>query len=225
MKRFLPELVTTAFLTLALITPSFAQNQGGQGNPPQGQKMGQQGQRMNQQGPQTIKQRFMKKFGITEEQATKIETMKNTKQKVQRETNARQKIIRAEAEYLWMADKIDKKAIMAKYTEVEQMRRKAFIADADFKYALAEALTPQQRSELMDMMKNKRGQRGQRGQRGTQGQRSRGRGNTRGGGGNTSYGQGNDIGSGNQNHYRQQQGGGYDDGGYDFDNVTDGDNM
>lgn len=171
-----------------------------------------------------MKQRFMKKFGVTEEQATKIEALRETKQKVQRESNARQKIIRAEAEYLWMADKIDKKAIMAKYTEIEQLRRKVFVADADFKYALAEALTPQQRSELMNMMKNRRGQRGQRGmnsnQRGGRNQQWQGQ-----GGGRNHQWQGQRQRGGFNQRGNNQGGQGYDDGGYDFDNVTDGDSM
>jgi Spy/CpxP family protein refolding chaperone len=199
-----------------------------------------------------MKQRFMKKFGVTDEQATKIEALKEAKEKAQRETSARQKIIRAEAEYLWMADKVDKKAIMAKYTEIEQLKRKSFTADVDFKYALTEVLTPQQRSELMNMMQQRRGkmgqrdmdshQRGDRNQQNWQGQRGQGGFNQqnwqgqRGQGGfnqqiwqgqrgQGGFNQQNWQGQRGQGGYKQQGGQGYDDGGYDFDNVTDGDSL
>ena len=235
--RTFPRVAVTALMCLSLISPLSAKNPGPANNGAGG-KGGPQG------GRGGMAQKMAQKLGLTEEQAKKIEGLVSRKKTLTMKNNAQIKIIKAESEYMWMAEKIDAAGIKAKYTEIEKLKREEFLAGCDLKMALASMLTMDQRMQVMQHF-SKGGKKGHRGgkrgnRQGNQRNQRQGNHNRRNqrnqwnnqrqgnqnnnGGGHNNYpqqgGYNNYPPQGGYNNYPPQGNQGYD-GGYDFDSVTD----
>jgi len=131
--------------------------------------------RKHERKPGTRAERMAERFGLTEEQQSKMKDLREGMQKKNVLLQAQKDVKQAELKVLWLAEKPDKKAIMAKHGELADLQKQMTESRVDMQLALHEILTPEQRAKFCQrfggMGEGHKGRMGRQGRMGRMGRR------------------------------------------------------
>ena len=106
---------------------------------------------------------LMRRLDLNEEQAKKVEELQKTKMKKAVRVRAEMAVKQAEMRLLWLDEKPDKTKLMAKNSEIQKIKGSLEEANIDFRLAVNEILTPDQRAAFAHFCNQRQGRQGRKG--------------------------------------------------------------